>query len=242
MQGKRKAQILPCTPLPPQLRVDDRSVLEPSVCPVRNDAKRLSKPRGGFWTGTYDPDYGSCWVRYCVAYRYTDPFELHWIVLSVAASARVAVIDSAEDLSALIDRYPRIVRRRRGLDFERLSIDYDGLHLTPNGYLRTRSRRPGPALIGWNCESTLWFRWVFIESNEVEPYFKDVKRFDEMWLTLSGWGTEDYRCHRMPEDKASGQVYDAMLREDAPLDLTREGRQIRRMLRGADNARRFSGQ
>ena len=92
MQGKRKAQIVPCAPLPPQLRVDDR-VLEPSVCPVRNDAKSLSKPRGGFWTSTYHPHYGSGWVRYCIAYRYNEPFELHWIVLRVPTSARVAVID-----------------------------------------------------------------------------------------------------------------------------------------------------
>lgn len=215
MQDKATVQMVPYAPLPPQLRVDDRRVLEPIVRPVRNDPKSLSKPSGGFWTSTYDPDYGSGWVRYCVAYRYADPFELHWIVLSVAASARVAVIDSAEDLSALIDRYPRIIGRRRGLDFERLSIDYDGLDLTPNGYLRTRSRRPGPALVGWDCESALWFRWAFIESNEVEPYFKEVKRFDEMWLTLSGWSTEDYRCHRMPDEKASRRVYERMLRDMA---------------------------
>jgi hypothetical protein len=200
-------------PLPPQLRVDDRSVVEPSIRPVRNDPKSLSKPRGGFWTSTYDEHYGSGWVRYCVAYRYTDPFELHWTVLSVASSARVAVVGSAEDLEYLIDRYPRILRRRRGLDFERLSMDYDGLHLPHDGYLRTRSRRPGPALIGWDCESTLWFRWAFTEWRDVRPYFKDADRFDEMWLTLSGWNTEDYKCHRMPEDKASKRVYETMLRD-----------------------------
>jgi hypothetical protein len=213
VQGKDEAQIVSCAPLQPQLRVDDRSVLEPSICPVRNDAKSLSKPRGGFWTSTYDPHCGSGWVRYCVAYRYNDPFELHWTVLSVAGSARVAVIDSAGDLAELISRYPRMVRGRRGLDFECVSLEYDGLHLSHHGYLTTRSRRPGPALIGWDCESTLWFRWVFTEWHDVQPYFKDADRFDDMWLTLSGWSNEDYRCHRIPEDKASKRVYETMLRE-----------------------------
>jgi hypothetical protein len=215
VQGKREAQIVPSAPLQPQLRVDDRSVVEPSVRPVRNDAKSLNKPRGGFWTSTYYPDYGSAWVRYCVAYRYNGPFELHWSVSSVAGSARVAAIDSAEDLAELISRYPRIAGRRRGLDFERVSLEYDGLHLTHQGYLKTRSRRHGPTLIGWDCESTLWFRWVFTDWHTVQPYFKDADRFDEMWLTLSGWSTGDYRCHRMREDKASKSVYETMLRENA---------------------------
>lgn len=118
-------------------------------------------------------------------------------------------------LGALMDRYPRVVGLRRGLDFERLAMNYDGLHLTHDGYMRTRSRRPGPALIGWECESTLWFRWVSTEWHDVQPSFKDVDRFDEMWLTLSGWSTEDYTCHRMPEDKASKRVYEAMLRDMA---------------------------
>jgi hypothetical protein len=40
-------------------------------------------------------------------------------------------------------------------------------------------------------------------------------RFDEMWLSLSGWSTEYYRCYRMPENKASKIVYETMLREVA---------------------------
>jgi hypothetical protein len=144
--------------LAPQLLVHDRDVLEPRIRPNKNDPKNLGKPRGGFWTSTYDPDYGSGWVRWCVAYRYNDPFDLHWTVVHVPKSARVATISSQSDWAALIERYPCTVRGRRGLDFEKLAPEYDGLHLTNEGYLRTRSRRSGPALIGWDCESTLWFR------------------------------------------------------------------------------------
>ena len=73
----------------------DTHVMMPSeIRPVRNDPKALAKPRGGLWTSSYDPDYGSGWVRWCLAYRYHDPLDLHWTVLSVAKSARIAVIDS----------------------------------------------------------------------------------------------------------------------------------------------------
>jgi hypothetical protein len=132
----------------PQLWVHDSSVWEPKVCPVRNNPRSLSKPRGGRWTSTYAPDYGSGWVRYCVAYRYNDPLDLTWTVLSVPNSARVALIDSHRALANWVNRYPRLVRGRRGLDFERLSVDYDAVHLTQEGYLRTRAVPVPPSSAG----------------------------------------------------------------------------------------------
>ena len=127
-----------------QLFLHDEDVLRPEIPPVRNDPDALRKPRGGFWTSSYDPEYGSAWVRWCVAYRYNEPLGLHWTVLSVAKSARLALIDSPTDLRRLINRYPRILRGPRGLDFEKLSQEYDGVHLTNEGYMRTRSTRFGP--------------------------------------------------------------------------------------------------
>jgi len=97
----------------------------------------------------------------------------------------------------------------------RLAEDYDALHLTHDGYLRTRSPRRSPRLVGWDCESTLWFRWMFTEWHDVQPCFVNADRFDDLWLALSGWSAADYRCHRMPEDKASKEVYERMLREMA---------------------------
>ena len=203
----------PTRTLGPQLLLHDEAILQPQVRAVQNDRNALAKPRGGLWTSTYDRNYGSAWVCWCVAYRYNEPLDLNWTVLSVPKSARLAVIDTRADLAALIERFPRTLRGRRGLDFERVSAEYDGLHLTNEGYLSTRSKRSGSALVAWDCESTLWFRWIFREWHEVKPDFKDVDRFDDLWFRLSGWSTEDYRCHRMPAEKASKKVYDTMLRE-----------------------------
>ncbi len=182
-------------PLRPQLVVHDNDILEPTIRPISNDAKTLSKPRGGLWTSTYDADYGSGWVRWCVAYRYNEPLDLHWTVVSVSSTAKVAIIDSAADFAGLINRYPRLLHGRRGLNFERLAQDYDAVHLTHEGYLKSRSPRSGPRLIGWDCESTLWFRWVFSESHKVQPCFKDADRFDDLWLSFVGL---EHRGLQMP--------------------------------------------
>jgi hypothetical protein len=128
---RRKRALTPrMQKLGPQLYVHDDDVVRPEIWPVRNDPKALGKPRGGFWTSSYDPEFGSAWVRWCVAYRYNEPLGLHWTVLSVPKSARIAVVDSPCDLAALIERYPRTLHGRYGLDFERLGGEYDGLQLT----------------------------------------------------------------------------------------------------------------
>jgi hypothetical protein len=172
MRGVQRRNRLP---LPPQLLVHDTDVFEPKIVPISNDPKALRKPRGGCWTSTYDPNYGSAWVRWCVAFRYDEPLHLHWTVVSPARSARVAVIDSAAKSAMLINRYPPMLGGGRGLDFERLSKEYDAVHLTHEGYLRTRSRRSGPALLGWDCESTRWFRWGF-------PRVMRSNRISKMWI------------------------------------------------------------
>jgi hypothetical protein len=59
-----------------------------------------------------------------------------------------------------------------------------GLHLTHEGYLPRRSRRSNPCLIGWDCETTVWFRWVFSEGHEVTPHFKDIDDYENRLQAL----------------------------------------------------------
>jgi len=73
---KNSAATPPERTLGPQLLLHDDAILRPDARPVRNDRKALTKPRGGFWTSTYNPIYGSAWVCWCVAYRYNEPFDL----------------------------------------------------------------------------------------------------------------------------------------------------------------------
>src|SRR5689334_17470009 len=60
-------------PLEPQLYVHEHDLRAAEISAVHNDADRITKP-GVLWTSTYDPEYGSAWLQWCVAYRYTDPF------------------------------------------------------------------------------------------------------------------------------------------------------------------------
>jgi hypothetical protein len=118
-----------------------------TVCARKASSRILDEQlRTGLWLH---------WVRWCLAYRYNEPLGLRWTVLSIAKSARLAIIDSPSDLAAWIERYPRLLRGRHGLNFERLAEDWDGLRLTHEDYLRTRLRRSSPALTGWDCESSL---------------------------------------------------------------------------------------
>ena len=48
----------------------------------------------------------------------------------------------------------------RFLDYEKMAEQYDGIHLTEDGEARTRYMFP-MTFCGWDCESTLWFRWKF---------------------------------------------------------------------------------
>jgi len=139
--------------------------------------------------------------------------RLHEEMILMVPPERSCTVPYIQLPALLIERYPRTLGGRRGLDFKHLPAEYDGLHLTNEGYLSTRSARSGPALVGWDCESTLWFRWIFSEWHEVKQDFKDVDRFDDLWLRLSGWSTEDYTCRRMPAEKASKKVYETMLSE-----------------------------
>jgi len=148
-----------------------RAMPKPSLfVPVTNgDSCMGAKPDCGFWTSTYDPSIGgSAWIDWCVGNEYglARSLDYGWL-LTPAADARVLTIDSYADLQAVITAYPRQLRhvyRYEGYalmpDFERMAHDYDALHLTAAGERATRLSLPYN-LYGWDCESTVWFRWAF---------------------------------------------------------------------------------
>ena len=117
------------------------------------------KPWGGLWTSTWRPEGGTEWTEWCQAEHFGTPYAKAWL-LWPSKSARVAVIDRLEDLGGLIQAFPGPTwGGRSGIDFEAAALELDGIHLTSEGQWATRLTQPN--LYGWDCESTLWLRWVF---------------------------------------------------------------------------------
>lgn len=137
----------------------------PVILPVVN--QHHVKPAGGFWTSTFTPDKSefSAWVEWCLS-ESSDWITEFGYVLEVLETARIYVIDNLVDLEKLLEDYEPLVWELKGmtwvdkyLNYELISKDFDGVHLTEEGQWRTRMSKPG--LYGWDCESTLWFRDVF---------------------------------------------------------------------------------
>jgi hypothetical protein len=131
--------------------------------PVKNEG--WVKPRGGLWTSTYQgPKLLSGWAQWC------SSEEPGWIkpawLLTPKRSVRIVHVRSLIGLKNLQARYPLPspihALHSKQLDFEAIACAYDGVHLTEAGQWATRLTFP-LSLYGWDCESTLWFRWVFSE-------------------------------------------------------------------------------
>lgn len=173
-----------------QLHLTTATELVRAVTPVHNSEKAaiVKKPaRGtGLWTSTWrEETYDSQWVSWCVSSEFGAPFEEAWWLLTPASDIKLYTVDSLRDLLALFGDYqwlpPRLAEQNRayegiyddplehliGIDFERLAYAYDGIHLTSRGNAATHLSYPHD-LYGWDCESTLWFRWCFTDAERIE--------------------------------------------------------------------------
>lgn len=151
----------------PQFRAGRTAPAPGLLVPVTNSDNCLGvKPEGGLWTSTYTRGKGSGWTRWCEGEDFGVPHgQWQGYLLSVDPAARVVTIDSANDLMTLLQydfarRTPFGGYHRVVPDFEKLAKFYDGMHLTDRGQWATRHSIPAN-LYGWDCESTVWFRWVF---------------------------------------------------------------------------------
>lgn len=160
---------------PPQLHLGYRKPDKSHLRPVENVPRDIvelgmdaEKPyTGGFWTSTYDPksrssnwtqdEYGRSWTRGSQRKAY----------LLYPRVVRVFSIDGVTDLQRALQIYPLPGSDGRSIDFEAMSEDYDGLHVTKKGE-RLVSVSDPVSLPGWLTESTLWFRWVFTKVEEIE--------------------------------------------------------------------------
>lgn len=165
-----------------QLHLSDHPLLVPDEFqPVRNDAMTIMRKKPaqgtGLWTSTY-VHQRSAWVDWCIGHDFSDPYAQYWLVLTPDPAARIYTIDTRADLMTLLQRYPFVHPSSQhffmpgplqyyflGIDFERMSQDYDALHLTSRGNIADVEL----ILSSWDCESTVWFRWMFTALKDVTP-------------------------------------------------------------------------
>jgi len=147
----------------PQLHITTEATLRPEVQPVRNFSV---KPKGGFWTSTYC-DGRSEWVDACQD-MFESAYQKNWFLLVPSLSARILQINSLADLKYLLRTAPNPCPRTHivWLDFEALAHSYDAITLTTRGQIETRLTWP-ETLYGWDSESTLWFRWMFLDVQRI---------------------------------------------------------------------------
>lgn len=149
--------------------------------PVRAPERPSVKPRcgGGLWTSTYQGDHGSGWVQWCIdeSFDGAPSWGSCWL-LTPSPRAQIYEIDSYADLQTLCRLYGRTETFGEGSpfgpfhntypDWSLVAERYDGVHLTDAGQWATRLSCPLD-LYGWDCESTLWFRWAFDAVEELGP-------------------------------------------------------------------------
>jgi hypothetical protein len=136
---------------------------ESKITLVKNRSM-FPKPDGGLWTSTYIPPRMSSWIYWCKMADFRKYSKGEFWKVSPQEDIRCATIDTLGDLRALEDSYtaepiegfPKLTLFS-SLDFEKLSQDYDVIHLTENGEGETRYSMPG--FYGWDCESVLWLNW-----------------------------------------------------------------------------------
>lgn len=139
---------------------------EAAMQPIVNRVRPWSKPyEGGLWTSTFDERAGSAWTRWCLAEEFcidsSDPSWPNCWLLHPRADARIYTVDSYSALELLCASYGRSARGGTTYpDWLAVAEDYDAVHLTGGGQVVTHLSVP-LNLWGWDCESTLWFRWAF---------------------------------------------------------------------------------
>lgn len=161
-----------------------------SVGPPSNRRGFGVKPRGGMWTSSEDDKEN--WPNWCHGEGMASFVNrIQPWALTPDPGAKVYQIDTYEDLRALWTIYPlrddptltrlntSVYNRpeagayrheKKWIDWAKVAESYDAVHLTAAGQWATRmpgfdnpSAEHGLDLYGWDCESTWWARWKFLD-------------------------------------------------------------------------------
>src|SRR5947209_2455103 len=125
-----------------QLHLSSAQDLIEEVASVQNGdgvTGLLNKPNYGLWTSTWIPEeVSSAWVHWCRQEHQGWLENKTWWLLTAQADVKIYTIHNLKDLLMLLEHYQRQFTGRLAyasehfpyLDFERLSQDYDAIHLT----------------------------------------------------------------------------------------------------------------
>lgn len=124
----------------------------------------VEKPKsGGLWTSVWTGKIGasSPWLRFLGVDSLKYRGRTGWLLSPLPS--RVYTVDSKDSMARLLQTHGRFVSgdpswiydTRRVIDFEKMSQDYDAMHVTWNAVFDV------PEVNYWDLESTLWFRWRF---------------------------------------------------------------------------------
>jgi hypothetical protein len=142
-----------------------------------DDRAFVTKPaiHTGLWTSTYNrKEKSSEWVEWCISQDFGNVYEQVWWLLTPRHESRIYTIDGLRDLEVLMARYPYNYKHRLSvyeymalIDFEKMSEEWDGIHLTSRGNMKLHYSFPHN-LNSWDVESTIWFRWSFTKCERIE--------------------------------------------------------------------------
>ena len=143
--------------------------------PIKNQGY-FCKPEGGLWASTYvEKGIATYKGKVCksewqlfTAIEFESAFRDYGVVFSLKKEAKIAHINTLNDLHKLLEDYKQEKinpLQNDFLDYEKLAKDFDGIALSKQGEIKTRHSYPAN-LYGWDVESLLLFNIDCIEKQE----------------------------------------------------------------------------
>lgn len=128
--------------------------------------KRISwyKPDKGLWASPELDDHLSVWTKWCEEENYShNGVSLDkYFKFKISKAARVCVINTMDDLKALVRKCPGTEETgRASVGWILCPLEYDVIYLTDEGQWNTRLTYP--SLYGWDMESCVIFNYDVIE-------------------------------------------------------------------------------
>lgn len=148
-----------------QLHIGKTEPSPGAMAPIMN--RQFIKPFGGFWTSSYLGEAeGSDWVQWCLSnefgYGIDNDFPA-WLLHPIK-NPNLLVVDKYADLDNVMKGFGYPIYEGSSmflLDYERIkAAGFDGFRVTERGRAETHLSMPYN-LYGYDCESTIWFRWCF---------------------------------------------------------------------------------